>query len=406
MVTFDNTVVNTTEKNQVKDNLNDAVNSVIKLAKDHLKHDRLDEAKHLYIEVLNINPNDANANHDLGFIEAITEGPQTALPRFKRAVQFAPENEQFWVTYFDALTQLNDFEAAKTALKFGQQYGLKKETAIALASEFNIKLESVDDEIIRLPKLTPISLDSVSNFASNTYWGVSDKQRFDALMREAITLVNPGSYLGDNLFTWSRNNSFLDDTVFKKAWEKNVTSDADVAIAWRRYILACSAYHCMHLDGDFVECGVYNGTGIKTVIDYMGETKFPKTFWGYDTFDYNPVKGHAFAGQEAGFYEKVKDRFVEYPQVKLIKGFIPDSFEQGAPQKIAYLHIDLNNAEGEIAALEHLFDKVVSGGMIILDDYEWSNPYRAQKQAEDPWFEMRGYHVFPLPTGQGFVLKR
>ena len=42
---------------------------------------------------------------------------------------------------------------------------------------------------------------------------------------------------------------------------------------------------------------------------------------------------------------------------------------------------------------------------MVLDDYEWSF-YRAQKLAEDPWFEARQYRVFPLPTGQGIVIKR
>ena len=49
---------------------------------------------------------------------------------------------------------------------------------------------------------------------------------------------------------------------------------------------------------------------------------------------------------------------------------------------------------------------LVSGGMLILDDYEWSGVYRTQKAAEDPWFERRGYRVMPLPTGQGLVFKR
>jgi hypothetical protein len=118
------------------------------------------------------------------------------------------------------------------------------------------------------------------------------------------------------------------------------------------------------------------------------------------------VEGHAFTGQEEGFFEKVQQRFAGYPQVRLIKGLIPDSFAQSCPDRLAYLHIDLNDAQGELATLEHLFDRVVSGGMVILDDYEWSGVYRRQKQAEDPWFEGRGYRVFPLPTGQGFVIKR
>jgi len=388
------------------DNLDSAINEIIIFAKEHTANNRLHEAQTLYKEILQINPNHALSNHELGIIEVSLNGAEFALPRLKRAIQFEPHNEQFWVTYFDALIQINDMEAAKTALEHGQDYGLKTETAYSLAAEFNINLNPVLDGIFRLPKQKPISLESVPCFLTPTYWGIRDKAKFDVLMKEAITLVNPGYHLSDNFFTWSRNNSFLDDSVFKKAWEKNVTNDADFAIAWRRYILACSAYHCIQLEGDFVECGVYNGSGIKTVIDYLGGKVFPKIFWGYDTYDYNPVKGHAFAGQQAGFFEKVKARFAEYPQVKLIKGFIPDSFEQGAPDKIAYLHIDLNNAEGEIATLGSLFDKVVSGGMIILDDYEWSNPYRAQKQAEDPWFEARGYKVFPLPTGQGFIIKR
>jgi predicted O-methyltransferase YrrM len=77
-----------------------------------------------------------------------------------------------------------------------------------------------------------------------------------------------------------------------------------------------------------------------------------------------------------------------------------------SPEKICYLHIDLNSAKYEIAVLDALFDRVVPGGVIILDDYEWSGMYREQKIAEDAWFEQRRYRVFPLPTGQGLVLKR
>lgn len=259
---------------------------------------------------------------------------------------------------------------------------------------------------MNLPPLKELVLDKVINFSTPKSWGISDPVRFMALMEEAKSLVTPGYYLGDNLFTWGRNNSLFEDDAFRDAWSKNIQNDADQAIAWRRYILACAAFHCAQLPGDFAECGVYTGTGIKTVMDYLGGVDFPKTFWGYDTFDYNPVAGHHFAGQQDGFFEEVKKRFTEYPQVRLISGFIPDSFEQGIPEQIAYLHIDLNNAEGELAALEHLFDRVVSGGIIIMDDYEWAGVYRTQKQAEDPWFEKRGYRVFPLPTGQGLILKR
>ena len=257
-----------------------------------------------------------------------------------------------------------------------------------------------------LPSLNEISLDRVISFSSPTGWGVKNPEEFGKLMETAKTLVDPGYFLGDNLFTWKRNNSALEDLPFRKAWEDNVRNSADQAIVWRRYILACAAYHCLHIPGDFVECGVFLGTGIKTVMDYLGEGRFPRIFWGYDTFDYNPVPGHAFEEQQEGLYEQVKDRFKNYPQVKLIKGLLPASFKDNKPHSVAYLHIDLNNFEAEIAVLEVLFDRVSAGGVIILDDYEWAGPYRPQKKAEDQWFDKRSYTIFPLPTGQGVVLKR
>jgi O-methyltransferase len=259
---------------------------------------------------------------------------------------------------------------------------------------------------VDLPKLSPIDPHSTESFSVPVNWGISDMPKFSALMAQLLPLLNAGYHLGDNLLTWQRNNSAIEDQVFVAAWNENVENQNDMAIVWRRYILACAGYHCVQLDGDFVECGVYLGSGIKTVMDYLGGKEFPKRFYGYDTFDYNPVAGHAAAGQTEGLYDKVAQRFEGYNQVVLVKGLLPESFSAHCPTKIAYLHIDLNNAEFEISVLEHLFEKVVPGGIVILDDYEWSGPYRAQKIAEDKWFEERRYRVFPLPTGQGLVLKR
>jgi O-methyltransferase len=242
-------------------------------------------------------------------------------------------------------------------------------------------------------------------FSVPVFWHTSDPERVKQLIAELLPLLGAGYYCGDNLLTWSRSISFVDDPGFRRAYEDNIQNPSDAAIAWRRYILACAGYHCVQLEGDFVECGVYRGTGIKTLVDYLGGKSFPKHFYGYDTFDYNPVPGHEFEGQEAGLYESVRQRFDGYPQVHLIRGLIPDSFEDACPNKISYLHIDLNNAESEIATLGALFDRVVPGGIIILDDYEWAG-YRPQKIAEDSWLERRKHHVFPLPTGQGLVIKR
>ncbi len=259
---------------------------------------------------------------------------------------------------------------------------------------------------IGLPKLQPPPPDTAKTFFVPTFWGTRNADLVAEHIKTVASQVEPGVHFADNFFTWARNNSMLDDAEFVKAWEKNAESGADRAIVWRRYILACAAYHCVHLEGDFVECGAYTGVGVKTVVDYLGGELFPKPFWLYDLFEHEEWMLH-HAGPEHGpeLEGRVRKKFSAYPQVKIFKGEIPEVFEGQSPQAIAYLHIDLNEAQAEVAALDVLFERVVPGGIVILDDYEWSL-YRSQKIAEDPWFEAREYRVFPLPTGQGIVIKR
>ncbi|MBL8628631.1 MAG: class I SAM-dependent methyltransferase [Rhodospirillaceae bacterium] len=257
-----------------------------------------------------------------------------------------------------------------------------------------------------LPPLTPLDPNAHATFGFPLNWGIQDPEKFYKLIQEMLPLLAPGYYLGDNLLTWQRNLSLFHDKPFVQAWETNIQNNADRVIAWRRFVLACAGYHCVQLDGDFVECGAFAGSGMKTVMDYLGGKAFPKRFYGYDTFDYHPVAEHAQAGQDETLYPRVVKRFEGYDQVTLVKGLIPESFKTACPDKIAYLHIDLNSATYEVACLEHLFDKVVPSGLIVLDDYEWSYPYQDQKIAEDKWFEARKYRVMPLPTGQGLVIKR
>jgi O-methyltransferase len=258
-----------------------------------------------------------------------------------------------------------------------------------------------------LPKLSAPDLGTLKSFFAPVFWGVNDHQKVLEHMKAASALVAHGSHFGDNFFTWARNNSMLEDEVFVESWQANAETDADQAIVWRRYILACAAFHCVQLEGDFVECGAYAGVGVKTVIDYLGGPEFPRDFWLYDLFEYEEgMLHHLLPEHGPDLEEKVRSKFTAYPQVRIFKGNIPEVFEGQSPAKIAYLHIDLNQAPAEVAALDALFDRIVPGGIVILDDYEWAGVYRPQKLAEDAWFDARQYRVFPLPTGQGLVLKR
>ncbi len=260
---------------------------------------------------------------------------------------------------------------------------------------------------MNLPTLKPPVATTLQNFFFPVFWGSADPELVASLMKAVTERVEPGFHVADNFLTWGRNNSMFDDGPFVQAWQANVETDADFAIVWRRYVLACAAYHAVQLDGDFVECGCYRGVGIKTVVDYLGGVAFPRTFWGYDLFEHTPdMEHHAMADHGPGLADFVRSKFSDYRQVNIIQGEIPSVLNTRSPERISYLHIDLNQATAEVAALDALFERVVPAGIIILDDYEWAGVYRRQKLAEDPWFQSRGYRVMPLPTGQGLVIKR
>ena len=161
----------------------------------------------------------------------------------------------------------------------------------------------------------------------------------------------------------------------------------------------------MRMDGDFVECGSYRGTSSRIMAEYLDFASSDKSFYMYDLFDHTEdMPHHSLQDHGSELFGQVKERFVDYPNVHVTQGKVPDILEEISPEKIAFLHIDMNNAEAEITALEALFDRVVPGGSIILDDYGWIY-YQAQKIVEDPFFAERGYQILELPTGQGLVIK-
>ena len=110
------------------------------------------------------------------------------------------------------------------------------------------------------------------------------------------------------------------------------------------------------------------GTGVKTVNGLSRRARVSAHVLGLPyTFGYKPVAGHEFEGQEAGLFDKVKARFKDYLQVNLVKGLLPDSFAPWHAESIAYLHIDLNNAEGELAVLKCV------GISLATDAQSWEN---------------------------------
>lgn len=230
---------------------------------------------------------------------------------------------------------------------------------------------------------------------------------FQHLQQTINNTMTGGIFTGDNLFTFNRNLGFLEDTAFMKAREKHVETKIEESIIWRNHVQCWAAKSVLarKIPGDFVECGCYKGVSVGIICDYVDFANSGRHYYLYDLFEHDDsMVHHALDAHGPDLFDAVKQRFSGYSNITVSKGFIPDVLDEVAPETIAFLHIDLNNAPAEIGALDRLFSRVSPGGIVIFDDYGWLG-YHAQKDAEDPWLAERGYQVLELPTGQGLLFK-
>jgi Macrocin-O-methyltransferase (TylF) len=224
----------------------------------------------------------------------------------------------------------------------------------------------------------------------------------------------PKAYDQDGLWT-VHNHDFMEEPRFVRAYERGCAADSDHRIQWRVHVAIWSAATAARLPGDFVECGVNKGFVSSAIMEYLNWNSLQKTFYLLDTFaGLNPkysshaeMKNHE-AFMEKGYYttdvSAVARNFSEWHNVRIIQGTVPETLPRITSQAIAYLHLDMNCAAPEIAAIEFLWERLVPGAMVLLDDYAYRG-YEAQKHALDDFVNRHGLLIASLPTGQGLLVR-
>ena len=182
-------------------------------------------------------------------------------------------------------------------------------------------------------------------------------------------------------------------------------------IHWRAHVLCWAALHASRLPGDFVECGVNKGGTAMLVVEYLDWKNKPgKAFYLYDTFEGldESLSSELERSQTEAIYSSCHDevvaRFASMPNVLIVKGSVPKSLQLRAPEKVAYLHIDLNAALPEREALNFFWPRLVPGAVVVFDDYAWV-ACAGQKQTIDDFARQVGCVVLTVPTGQGLLIK-
>ncbi len=157
-----------------------------------------------------------------------------------------------------------------------------------------------------------------------------------------------------------------------------------------RYVAAAG------VPGDLVECGVWRGGSVMLMALALGRARIAdRGLWLYDTFtglprpdpvlDVDVLGNRAIDGWEPRHIEDGRTywAFAEeadvrrnmaatgYPATRLrfVRGMVEETIPADSPTGIAILRIDTDWHASYRHILEHLYDRVVRGGIVIFDDY-------------------------------------
>jgi O-methyltransferase len=181
-----------------------------------------------------------------------------------------------------------------------------------------------------------------------------------------------------------------------------LTNSFDNALYARLYILRQLAMQQKNIGADWAECGVYAGMSMFFVADIA-----PVSFIGIDSFE-GVSEPKEF---DTEYFKKVKlqipiepalNNLSEFNNVKLHKGWIPEIFNDLKKTTYSYVHIDVDLYEPTKDCIEYFYPKMVSGGVMICDDYGSYKTIGARKAFLD-FFGKDS--ILELPTGQAIVYK-
>lgn len=224
------------------------------------------------------------------------------------------------------------------------------------------------------------------------------------------------TYNQDGLITM-HDCSFIKEKRFADAYAAAAATRSwtgpwgQAQIQWRAHVLCWAGERALQVEGDFVECGVDKGGTAMLLLTYLGLDRpgsrffhLYDTFHGLDSRESSANEMVRLAGVYTECYEQVRATFARYPNVVIHHGPVPDTLDDTAPARVAFMHVDMNAARPEREAMEFFWDRLSPGAFVVFDDYAWVACH-AQKATLDDFARMKGTSILTVPTGQGLLVK-
>jgi len=180
------------------------------------------------------------------------------------------------------------------------------------------------------------------------------------------------SWLGLDISRASHPVNIWDSTEdFVESYEK-IRDDTSVGDA-RCFMIYQFAKQARSLDGDVAEVGVYRGGTAKLIAEvFKGRNK---TVHLFDTFSGMPTVSNIDLMKDGDFsktsLEGVRRFLADCDNVAFHMGVFPQTAEPLSNLSFCFVHIDVDIYRSVLDCLEFFYPRMTTGGVMLLDDYEW-----------------------------------
>ena len=183
----------------------------------------------------------------------------------------------------------------------------------------------------------------------------------------------------------------IDMPNFEKAWDYengfyltcDTTRISKIIAHWELYRMA------LNIPGVVVECGVFKGASFNRFAAFrdIPGNAFSKKIIGFDTFDQFPetafvddipkrrqlIEASGSTSISVDQLQQTLENKNCHQNIELVPGDIcntvPEYVARHPELKISLLNLDTDIYEPAVTILEHLYPRIVQGGILIIDDY-------------------------------------
>ncbi|MEU6678186.1 TylF/MycF/NovP-related O-methyltransferase [Streptomyces sp. NPDC046925] len=190
------------------------------------------------------------------------------------------------------------------------------------------------------------------------------------------------------------------------------------------FILATRHVVRHNIPGDIVECGVWRGGSMQACAKaLLGAGVTDRDLYLFDTFEgMTPpteedlrLDGKSaeellkLQGKDRPIWavaslDDVKSGFekVPYPgeRVHYVKGMVEETVPRKAPEQISVLRLDTDWYASTKHELEELYPRLVSGGVLLIDDYGY---WQGSRKAVDEFMDKTGERLLLLRMDEGRI---